>query len=186
MPCNCIVSCEYDLTASSSGGSAKALTDCFCSLKSSGIELRVKECVEVSRIDHCNCFLRCSHTFVNQVTSDLHSSLSCSLTVSCLEHVELTVLNCELHVLHVSVVLFECLANLCELSECFRELLLHLSDLHRSTNACNNVFALCVCKELTEEALLTCSRVTCESNACTAVVTHVTECHGLNVNCCTP
>ena len=146
----------------------------------------MKECIEVTGIDHCNCFFRCSHALVNEVACDLHCSLSGSLTVSCLEHVELTVLNRELHILHVTVVLLEDGAYFSELLECLRELLLHLSDLHRSTNACNNVLALSVCQELTEEALVTCCRVTCESNTGTAIVTHVTESHGLYVNSCTP
>ena len=38
----------------------------------------------------------------------------------------------------------------------------------------------------THKALFACCGVTCESNACTAVVAHVTESHHLNVNCCTP
>ncbi len=82
--------------------------------------------------------------------------------------------------------LFENGAYFSELLECLRELLLHLGDLHRSTNACNNVLALSVCQELTEEALVTSCRVTCESNTGTAVITHVTESHGLYVNGCTP
>ena len=47
-------------------------------------------------------------------------------------------------------------------------------------------FTLCVCEELTHELLLACSRISCESNTCTAIVTHVTECHHLYVNSCTP
>ena len=146
----------------------------------------MKKCIKVTRIDHCNSLFLSSHSLINEVTSDLKSSLCSSLTISCLKHIKLTVLNSELHILHISVVIFKCLTNLVELSECLWELLLHFRDVHWCTNTSNNVLALCVCKELTEQTLSTCSWVSCECNTCTAVVTHVTECHGLNVYCCTP
>ena len=42
-------------------------------------------------------------------------------------------LNGELHILHISVVVFQSFANLFELYECFREFLLHFGDVHRCT-----------------------------------------------------
>ena len=146
----------------------------------------MKKGVKVSGIDHCNSFLLGSHSLINEVTSDLESSLSGSLSVSGLKHIELAVLNGELHILHVSVVLLEGSAYVLELCECLGELLFHLGDVHRSSYTCNNVLALCVGKELTEEALSAGSGITGESNTGTAIVTHVTECHGLNVNCGSP
>ncbi len=185
-PFNCVVSGEYNLTASGSGRSAKTLAHGGSSLKCLCIELGVKKSVKVSGVDHKNCFLLGSHTLVNEVACDLKSSLCGSLTVSGLEHEELTVLNGELHVLHISVMVFKSLANLYELSECLGELLLHLCDGHRSTNTCNNVLALCVGEELTHKLLLAGSGVTGECNTGTTVVAHVTECHHLYVNCGTP
>ncbi len=185
-PSNSVVSSEYYLTASSSGGSTETLTSGCCSLKSSSVELGVEQCVEVSGVDHQNSFLLCSHALVNEVASDLERSLSCSLTVTCLVHVELLVLNCELHILHISVVVLQSLANLLELLKSSGELLSHLSDRHGSTNTGNYVLALCVCEELTHELLLTCSRVTCKCNTGTTVITHVTKCHHLYVNSGTP
>jgi len=146
----------------------------------------VEKCIEVTRIDHSNCFFFSSHTFVNEIACDLESSLSGSLTVTCLEHIKLAVFNCEFHILHITVVVFKCLANFIELLECFRELISHFLNVHWCTNAGNNVFTLSVCKELTEETLCACSGVTCERNAGTAIVAHITECHGLNVYGCTP
>jgi hypothetical protein len=92
----------------------------------------------------------------------------------------------ELHILHVSVVVLKNAADFLELCESFRELLLHLGDVHGGTHACYDVFALCVGQELTEEALCTGSGVTCEGNAGTAVIAHVAECHGLYVDSCSP
>ena len=168
---------EYDLAASSTRRCAEALAHRCSSLKSLSIELGVKKSVKVSRVDHLNSLLLVDHALVNEVTSDLEGSLSCSLTVSCLKHEELTVLNSELHVLHISVMILKSMANILELLESLGELVSHLGNLHRSTNASNNVLTLCICKELTKEALCACCRVTGESNTGTAIVTHVTECH---------
>ncbi len=146
----------------------------------------MQQSVEVSWVDHCNCFLLGLHALINEVASDLQSSLSSSLTVSGLQHVELLVLNSELHILHVVIVVLQSLANFLELSESLREGLSHLLDRHRSTNACNNVLALCIGQELAHQLLLAGSGISCEGNACTAVITHVAECHRLYVNSSTP
>ena len=95
-------------------------------------------------------------------------------------------LNGKLHILHISVVILQSLANLVKLFECLRELVSHLVDVHRSTNTCYNVLTLCIGQELTEQALLTGSRVTGKCNTGTTVITHVTESHGLYVYSGTP
>ena len=64
----------------------------------------MKQCVKVSRVDHGNSFFLCTHAFIHQVACDLQSSLSGSLAVSGLQHVQLAVLYGKLHILHVSVV----------------------------------------------------------------------------------
>ena len=146
----------------------------------------MKQGIQVSRVDHSDCLFLCSHALVNQVTCDLQSCFRCSLTVTCLQHVQLTVLNSKLHILHISVVCLQSLAHALELCKCLREFLFHLGNVHRSTNAGNNVLTLCICKELTEESVLSCSRVTGKCNTCTAVITHVTKCHHLYVNSGSP
>ena len=77
----------------------------------------MKKCVEVSGIDHGNCLLLVDHTLVNEVAGNLESSLCGSLAVSCLKHIELAVLNGELHILHVSVMILKDSADLIELCE---------------------------------------------------------------------
>ena len=185
-PFYCVVSREYDLTACSSRGSAKAFAQRSCGLQCSCVELRMKKCIQVTRIDHCNSFFLCSHALVNKVAGDLQSSLCSSLTVTCLKHIQFTMLYSKLHILHISVMCFQSMAYFLELFECLRELLLHLGDVHRCTNAGNNVLALSVGQELTEQSVLACSRVTGKCNTGTAVVAHVTESHHLYVNSCTP
>ncbi len=181
-----VLSREYNLTASSAGRCAQALAGRSCSLQSLRVELRVQERVEVSRVDHSNSLLLVNHSLVNEVARNLQRSLSCSLTVSCLEHIELAALDCELHILHISVVILECFANLFELCKSLGELVSHLSNRHRSAHAGNNILALCIYKELTHKSRLAGCGVTRERNACTAVVTHITERHHLYVYGSTP
>jgi len=123
-----------------------------------------------------------NHALVDQIASDLQSSLSGSLTVTALEHIELLVLNGELHILHVVIVIFQGLADFHELLEGFGELLLHLGDGHGGTNAGHHVFALSVGQELAEQALAAGSGGAGERNAGAAVIAHVAEGHHLYVN----
>ena len=176
-PLFCICSGEHDLTACSAGSCAQSLTDETRANDSALIKGRMKKGIKVTGIDHSNCFFLCSHAFINQITSYLKSCLSGTLAVTCLQHVKLSVLNGELHILHIAVVALKLLAYILELAKCLGEFLLHLGYLHRCTNTCNHVFTLCIGKELTKEAFLAVCGVTCEGNAGTAVITHVTECH---------
>ena len=51
------------------------------------------------------CSRTVSYTHLHEVTGDLESSLRGALTAAALEHIELAVLDGELHVLHVAVVI---------------------------------------------------------------------------------
>ena len=186
VPGFCIVSSEYDLTAGSTRGSTQTLAHRSSSLQSLGIELRVQQGVQVSRVDHQNSFFFCLVAFIYQVASDLQSSLCGSLTVPALQHEELLVFNGEFHILHVVIVVFQCITNLDEFSVCIREFLFHLCNRHRSPNAGNNVFALCVDQEFTHQLLFTGSRVTGKCNTSTRFVVQVTEYHRHYVNSGTP
>ena len=86
-PLYSVISCEYDLTTSSSWRSSKTFAHWCSSFQSLSVELRMKKSIKVTRIDHSYCFFLCSHSLINKVTSDLQSSLSGSLTITCLQHV---------------------------------------------------------------------------------------------------
>ena len=186
VPSFCIISSKYNLTASSTRRSTQTLADRCSSLQSLCIELRVEQGVEVSRIDHQNSFFFGLVLFIYEVASDLESSLSGSLTIPALQHVQLLVFYCEFHILHIVIVVFQCLANLNEFSVCFREFLFHLCDRHRSPNTGNNVFALCVDQEFTHQLLFTSCWVTGKCNTSTGFVVQVTEYHRHYVNSSTP
>ena len=70
-PFNSVISCEYDLTASSSRRSTKTFTHWCSSFKSSSIKLWVKKSIKVTWVDHSYSFFFCSHSLINKVTSDL-------------------------------------------------------------------------------------------------------------------
>src|SRR5699024_1855306 len=136
-----VISCEDNLTAGSSRRSSKTFAHRSSSLQCSSVKLRMKQCIQVTGIDHCNSFFLCSHSLVNQIACDLQRSLSCSLTVTRLQHVQFAVLYSKLHVLHISVVCLQSLAYALELSKCLREFVFHLGNVHRCADTSNNVLA---------------------------------------------
>ena len=103
-----------------------------------------------------------------------------------MQHVELSVLNGKLHVLHIAVVCFQRIADLDELLVAFRHNLGQLIDRLRSTDACDNVLALCIHQEFAEQLLFAGRRVTGKRNACAGGVAHIAERHHLNVDSSTP
>ena len=96
------------------------------------------------------------------------------------------VLDRELHILHVSVMIFQSLGDGNELIVNLRHHVLELIDLVRSTDAGDNVFALCVQEELTHQMLLARSRISGKGNTGSGGLAHVSECHHLNIDRGTP
>ena len=133
--------------------------------------------------EHCNpnkIFI--PRKVVDEVARDLERGLRGALAVAGLEHEELAVLNGELHVLHIVIVVLQRGADLHELVERFGELLFHLGDGHRGTDAGDDVFALRVGEELTHELLLAGGGVTREGDAGAGVVVQVAEHHRHDVD----
>ena len=131
-------------------------------------------------------FLLGNHFFVDKVASDLDSGGGGALAVTGLEHVQLALLDSELHVLHVAVMVFERVANLQELLVNVGKNFRHFGNGHRRANACNDVFALRVHKELAHKTFFARGGVTRERNARAAIVAHVAESHHLDVDCRAP
>ena len=88
----------------------------------------------------------------------------------------------ELHVLHIAVVILQDVADLDKLVIGLGELLGHLGDGHGGTHAGHHVLALGVGQELAHQLLGAGGGVTGERNAGAAVVAHVAEGHGLDVD----
>ena len=137
---------------------------------------------KVAGVDHGNGFFFGNHALVNKVAGNLERSMSGTLAVTGLEHIELAVLNGEFHILHITVVVFKGAANVFELFKSFGELFRHLADGHRSTNTGNDVLALSIGKELAHKVLFAGGRVAGKGNTGAAIVAHVAEYHYLHVN----
>ena len=177
-----VLSGEDDLAGGSARGSAQRLADGLALLQSHGVELGMEQGVQRAGLDHGHGLLFVDHALVHQVAGDLQSGGGGTLAVTGLEHVELAVFHGELHVLHVVIVILQDLADLLELGEGLGELLSHLADGHGGAHAGHHVLALGVGQELAEELLLAGGGVTGEGNAGAAVVAHVAEGHGLDVD----
>ena len=173
---------EDDLAAGRARGGGKALADELALLEGGGVELRVEKRVEVARLDHEDGLLLGAHSLVNEVARDLQRGLGRALAVAGLEHVELLVLDRELHVLHVAVVRLERLANLLELLEDLGHDLGHLGDRHRGADAGDDVLALRVHEELAHQLLLAGGGVAREGDARAGVVVQIAERHHLDVD----
>jgi hypothetical protein len=117
-----------------------------------------------------------------------------ALAAAGLQHVELAALDGELQVLHVAVVALQALAHLVELGEDLGHGLLHggqvraallprrLGQRLRRADAGHHVLALGVDQELAVEAVLAGGGVAGEGHAGGAVLAHVAEDHGLDVD----
>ena len=103
-----------------------------------------------------------------------------------MQHVELAVLNGELHILHIFIVIFKILGDCCKLLIHLRHILLELIDLAGGAHARNNIFTLRVNQIFTEERFFTRGRVARKGNACAGIFIQVAEHHGLHINGSTP
>ena len=173
---------KYDPAAGGAGGGGQGCGDRCGLLYGFGVELGMEQSVKALGVDHGDGFFLCDHAFVNKVAGDLDGGGGSSLAVSCLEHIELLVLDGELHILHVAVVLFQPAADIDELLICLGHYLGQLVDGLGCADAGDDVFALGVHKELAEELLLAGGGVTGEGNACARCIAHVAEYHHLDVD----
>ena len=184
-----VLSREDDGTCRRAGRSCDALADDVFLVRlfeRLGVELRVKEHIERLRVDLHERFLLGDHALVDEVARDLDRRRSRALAVTRLQHIELLVLDGELHILHIAVVIFKDLADFLELLVHFGEDFRHLGDGHRGADARNDVFALRVGEEFAHQALLAGGGVARERDARAAVVAHVAERHHLHVDRGTP
>ena len=183
---NGVLSREHYCAGSSARAGGYGLAYGLGILKSLGIELRVQQHVKRLGVYLHKGFFFGYHALVYKVAGDLYGGGSSTLAVAGLEHIELAVFYGELHILHIVIMVLKGLADVHELLERLRELLLHLADGHGSAHAGNDVFTLSVGQEFAEEALAAGSGRTGERNAGAAIITHVAKRHHLHVDRSTP
>ncbi len=107
--------------------------------------------VELLRLYAQDSLFLVDHALVYEVNGDLQGSVCGALAVTGLQHVELAILDGELHVLHIFIVLLKTVCDLCKLLVHFGHILLQVADRGRRTDAGHNVFALCVDQVLAEQ-----------------------------------
>ena len=146
----------------------------------------MKQSIQVSGLYGKNRLLLVDHSFIYHVMGDLQSSLCCSLSVTALQHVKSAILDGELHILHISVVIFQFVGDIDQLIVDLRKSLLDLFDLHRCADTGYNVLALCVHKNLCVELVLSGCRITGKRNSGSGCRSHISECHHLYVNGSSP
>ena len=208
-PLLCIISMEHNLSASSTRRCWQTLCDNLCLWQSILIEYWVQQFVELLWLATHNSSLLINEAFLNEVHSNLHHCSTCTLTVTCLEEPKLTLLNGELHILHIVIVLLQLVLKSIQLLIQLWHSLFHRRILSNAlllrdtctlsptlwTNLCNllwcadtsnNVLTLCIDKVLTIEEVFTITSITREANTCSRCVAHVTEYHCHNRNGCTP
>ena len=172
---------KHNLAAGRSGRCSQALAHCFGCLQGSSVELRMQQGVQLLGLYAQHGGLFVDHALVHQVDSDLQSGLCGALAVTGLQHVELTILDGKLHVLHILEVILQAGCDFHELVIHFRHLILQVADGGRRTDTSHNIFALCIDQVLAHQALFAGSGVTGKGNARAGVHAGVTECHLLHV-----
>lgn len=173
---------EHNLPAGGAGGCGKTLADGFCPLERLGVKLRVQERIELLGLDAQHGLALGNHALVDEVARDLQRRLCGALAVAGLEHVELAVLDGELHVLHILKVVLKAVGDRHELVIHLRHLLLQMADRARGTHACDDVLALCIDEVLAHELLRARGRVAREGHARAGAVAGVAERHLLDVD----
>ena len=146
----------------------------------------MKQLIQRFCFDTANSFFWSDHSFIYQVTSDLDSSRSCSLTVTSLQEIQFSFLNSELHILHITIVIFQFHSQFHELFVAFWHIFFQFADWLRCTNTSNYVFTLSIDQVLAVDTFRTSRWVTCKCNTCTGCLTHVTKYHCLYVYSCSP
>jgi hypothetical protein len=163
-----------------------------------GIDGGMQELVERARIDAGDRLLAGDKTFIGELDRDLERRFGSALARAGLQHPQLALLHREFNVLHILIVSLQPATNARELLERARQYLLHgwfvgarllprrFRDLLRSADAGDDVLALGIDQELTVEPPLPGRRIARECHPGSRGLTHVTEHHGLDIDCGAP
>ena len=130
-----------------------------CLLLYGGVELGMKEKVDLFGADPQQSFLPGDETFVGEVDGDANLGLSGALSIARLEQPQRTLLDGELHVLHVAVVLFEVGGIPGELLVERRHRGRQLAEREGRSVSGDNVFALGVGQPVAFDAIFSCRGV---------------------------
>ena len=159
-----------------------------------GIDGRMQQLVERCRIDPHHRVLFRDQAFIGEFDRNPQRRLRGALAAAGLQHPQLTLLDRELHVLHVAVVLFEQRVDPRQLLERLRHRGFHrclvgagflarkFGDVLRRTDARDHVLALRVDQELAIQLALAGRWIAREGYAGCRGLAHIAEHHGLHVD----
>jgi len=133
-----------------------------------------------------NSFFRGNHAFVHQIAGNLQSGGCRSLSVSGLQEVKLSFFNGKLHVLHIPVVVFQLIGYFNKFFIAFGQILFQTGNRLGSPDSGHNIFALRVDEVFSVNSPGPCGRIPGKCNTGTGSIAHISEYHGLYVNCCSP
>ena len=181
-PFSSVISKEHNLSASSTRRCRKTARKNVCLLQSFLVKYRVKQLVKLVRFTTFNCCFLINHAFMQQVHSNFNHRCTRTLSVTSLQEPQLSFLNGELHVLHITIMLFKFILNCIKLFKDFWHSLFHRwefcgTNIFRNTllfspsqrtlfcnllwcsNTSHNVFALCINKVFAVKYILSCRSV---------------------------
>ncbi len=159
-----------------------------------GIKGRVQQLVKRRRIDAQDSLFLANQPLFRHVDGDLERCRCGALAATGLQHEQLAALHRELDILHIAVMLLEVLTHLTELLEHLRHHLFHgwqvgilflaapYGQVLRGTDTGNHVLALCIDEVFAIKLVLAGGRVAGEGNAGGAIIPHIAEHHGLNID----
>ena len=146
------------------------------------VDLRIEESLDVFGFDTADGLGFFDQAFFDHVDSDLKGRHWRAFAATCLQHVERTVFDSKLDVLHVAVMPLESLAHLHELFIGAAIATLQCRQLHRCADAGNHVFALGVEQVVTVEDVSSGIRVASERDSGAAGFAFVAEYHGTDID----
>ncbi len=159
-----------------------------------GVEGRMQKLVERGRIDAQHRLGMIDQPFATHIDGDLQGRRRRALAVARLQHPQLLLLNRELDILHVAVMALEQLADREQLLEHLRHHLFHRRQLGalgllagdgqmlRRADAGHDILALGIDEILAIELVGPGRRVAREGDAGGAIVAHIAEHHGLDID----
>ena len=173
---------EDHLAAGSARAGGQALADDLGGLQGGGVKLGMQQAVQLLGLHAQHGLAFVDHALVHQVDGDLQGGGGSALAVTGLQHIQLAILDGELHILHILVVVLQLGGDLHKLVINLGHLLLQMGDGERGADTGHHVLALGVDQVLTEQGLLAGGGVAGEGNAGAAGLAAVAEHHGLHVD----
>ena len=142
-----------------------------------GIDDRIEQPLDILRLHAFKCFFNCDQLLARHVDGDPKRRRRRALAIPRLQHVQLSILDREFHVLHVAKMLLEFGAHLLQLLVGVRHDSLHFGQLQRRADSRHHILALGVHQKFPEENLLAGRRVARKTYPCAGIFAGIPENH---------